>query len=114
MDAFSAKVSSKGQVTVPKPIREALAITDGEVVFRLDGHRIVVARHEADLQAPEPPHRTATPRLPWDATRRAALQPRGRTRRRPGPVKAPEPTIVVDLRAPATVRSGSRGERHTV
>ncbi|MGH9281034.1 MAG: AbrB/MazE/SpoVT family DNA-binding domain-containing protein [Acidimicrobiales bacterium] len=44
MDA-AAKVTSKGQVTVPKAVREALGIKDGDkVVFRVDGNRAVLAR----------------------------------------------------------------------
>jgi antitoxin PrlF len=38
-------VSSKGQVTVPKTVRDALGIKEGdEVVFRVEGHRAVLAR----------------------------------------------------------------------
>lgn len=41
----AAKVTSKGQVTVPKVVRDALGITDGdEVVFRVEGDRAVLAR----------------------------------------------------------------------
>lgn len=44
MDA-AAKVSSKGQVTVPKAVRDALGIEEGdEVVFRVEGNRAVLAR----------------------------------------------------------------------
>lgn len=44
MDA-AATVTSKGQVTVPKAVRDALGITVGdEVVFRVDGNRAVLAR----------------------------------------------------------------------
>ena len=44
MDA-AAKVTSKGQVTVPKAVREALGIEEGDnVVFRVDGNRAVLAR----------------------------------------------------------------------
>lgn len=44
MDA-AAKVTSKGQVTVPKAVREALGIKAGdEVIFRVEGHRAVMAR----------------------------------------------------------------------
>lgn len=44
MDA-AARVTSKGQVTVPKAVREALGIKTGdEVVFRVDGQRAVMAR----------------------------------------------------------------------
>jgi len=41
----AAKVTSKGQVTVPKAVREALGIREGdEVVFRVEGKRAVLAR----------------------------------------------------------------------
>ena len=41
----AAKVTSKGQVTVPKAVREALGIKEGdEVVFRVEGNRAVLAR----------------------------------------------------------------------
>lgn len=44
MDA-AAKVTSKGQVTVPKAVRDALGIKEGdEVVFRVEGNRAVLAR----------------------------------------------------------------------
>lgn len=44
MDA-AAKMTSKGQVTVPKVVRDALGIEAGdEVVFRVEGNRAVVAR----------------------------------------------------------------------
>lgn len=44
MDA-AAKMTSKGQVTVPKAVRDALGIEEGdEVVFRVEGNRAVVAR----------------------------------------------------------------------
>ena len=42
---IAAKVSSKGQVTVPKPVRDALGLDEGdEVIFRVDGDRAVLAR----------------------------------------------------------------------
>jgi AbrB family looped-hinge helix DNA binding protein len=45
----SARLSSKGQITIPRAVREALAIEEGdEVVFRLEGSRAVLAR-SADL-----------------------------------------------------------------
>jgi antitoxin PrlF len=41
----AAKVTSKGQVTVPKIVRDALGIKEGdEVVFRVEGNRAVLAR----------------------------------------------------------------------
>jgi antitoxin PrlF len=44
MDA-AAKVTSKGQVTVPKAVRDALGIKEGDkVVFRVEGSRAVLAK----------------------------------------------------------------------
>nr|MBA3307399.1 AbrB/MazE/SpoVT family DNA-binding domain-containing protein [Chloroflexota bacterium] len=41
----SARMSSKGQVTIPRPVREALALEEGdELVFRVEGGRAVIAR----------------------------------------------------------------------
>lgn len=41
----AARVSSKGQVTVPKAVREALGVTAGdEIVFRIEGDRALLAR----------------------------------------------------------------------
>jgi antitoxin PrlF len=47
----SARVTSKGQITIPRAVREALALEEGdEVVFRVEGDRAVIAR-SADLIA---------------------------------------------------------------
>ncbi|MGH3523488.1 MAG: AbrB/MazE/SpoVT family DNA-binding domain-containing protein [Mycobacterium sp.] len=44
MDA-TAKLTSKGQVTVPKAVRDALDLKEGdEVIFRVEGNRAVLAR----------------------------------------------------------------------
>jgi len=41
----AAKVTSKGQVTVPKAVRDALGISEGdEIIFRVEGTRAVLAR----------------------------------------------------------------------
>ena len=41
----SARVTSKGQVTIPKAVREALALETGDrVVFRVEQHRAIMAR----------------------------------------------------------------------
>ena len=41
----AARVTSKGQVTIPKVVRDALGIEDGdEVVFRVERHRAVLAK----------------------------------------------------------------------
>ena len=38
-------IVQKGQVTVPKAVREALGISEGdEVIFRVEGNRAVLAR----------------------------------------------------------------------
>jgi len=41
----AATLTSKGQITVPKPVREALGLRPGDqVLFRLEDNRAVVAR----------------------------------------------------------------------
>lgn len=41
----AAKMSSKGQVTIPKSVREALGLNEGDaVIFRVEGDRAVLAR----------------------------------------------------------------------
>ena len=41
----AAKVTSKGQVTVPKSVRDALGIKKGDgIVFRVEGNRAILAR----------------------------------------------------------------------
>jgi AbrB family looped-hinge helix DNA binding protein len=41
----AAKVSSKGQVTLPKVVRDALGIEEGdEIVFRVEGNRALLAK----------------------------------------------------------------------
>lgn len=42
---ISARLSSKGQVTVPRSVREALSLVEGDrVVFRVVGNHAVLAR----------------------------------------------------------------------
>ena len=41
----AAKLTSKGQLTIPKAVRDALGLEEGdEVVFRVEGTRAVLAR----------------------------------------------------------------------
>jgi antitoxin PrlF len=48
---LAAKVTSKGQVTVPKAVRAALGIREGDdIVFRVEGDRAVIARVPSFLE----------------------------------------------------------------
>jgi len=50
----TATVTSKGQITIPKAIREALGVHKGDrVEFREEGERIVVEAATTDLLALE-------------------------------------------------------------
>jgi antitoxin PrlF len=41
----SARLSSKGQLTVPRSVREALSLNEGDrVVFRVEGDRAILAK----------------------------------------------------------------------
>ena len=41
----AARVTSKGQVTVPKAVREALGVNDGDaLIFRVEGNRAIITR----------------------------------------------------------------------
>jgi AbrB family looped-hinge helix DNA binding protein len=41
----SARLSSKGQVTVPRAVREALSLEEGDrLIFRVEGDHAVIAR----------------------------------------------------------------------
>lgn len=41
----AARVTSKGQITIPKQVRDALSLREGDsVVFRIEGDRAVLAR----------------------------------------------------------------------
>lgn len=47
----TARVTSKGRVTIPKEVRDALGITTGaSVVFRVEGNGAVMARAEDFLE----------------------------------------------------------------
>ncbi len=79
----AARLSSKGQVTVPRAVREALGLEEGDqVVFRVEGHRAILAR-TADLldlagsvSVPAGKRGTA-----WEEVRRQVRAARARARR---------------------------------
>ena len=82
MDA-AAKVTSKGQVTVPKVVRDALGIKEGdEVVFRVEGNRAVLARTPDFLDLARSIRVPAAKRnVAWDEVLRRARADRAAVRR---------------------------------
>lgn len=82
MDA-AAKVTSKGQITVPKVVRDALGIKEGDVVaFRVDGNRALLTRTPnfldlaGSVKAP-----VAKRNVAWDEVIRRTTMARAATRR---------------------------------
>ena len=79
----AARLTSKGQVTIPKAVREALGLRDGdEVVFRVEGMRAVLARTSDLIELAGSVRVPAAKRgASWDEVRRqtratrAAAQP---------------------------------------
>lgn len=82
MDA-AAKVTSKGQVTVPKVVRDALGIAAGdEVVFRVEGNRAVLARTPDFLDLAGTINVPAAKRnVAWDEVLRRTKSARAESRR---------------------------------
>jgi antitoxin PrlF len=79
----AAKVTSKGQVTVPKAVREALGIESGdEVVFRVEGNRAILARTKDFLALAGTVKVPAAKRnVAWDDVLRKTRESRARNRR---------------------------------
>jgi antitoxin PrlF len=76
----AAKLTSKGQLTIPKAVREALDLHEGDqVVFHVEGGRAVLSRTENFLalagSVAVPASRRNTP---WDEVRRTTRAARRR------------------------------------
>jgi antitoxin PrlF len=68
----AARVTSKGQVTIPRAVREALGLAEGDhVVFRVEGRRAVLARTPDLLELAGVVEVPAAKRgVAWDEVRR--------------------------------------------
>lgn len=75
----TARLTSKGQLTVPKAVRVALGLHDGDaVVFRLEGNRAVLARTPDLLELAGSVEVPADRRgAPWDEVLRRTHRSRG-------------------------------------
>lgn len=76
----AAKMTSKGQITVPKVVRERLELEPGDqVLFRLQDNQAVLARTPNFLDlagvVPVPPEKRGAS---WDEIRREAWRARGK------------------------------------
>jgi AbrB family looped-hinge helix DNA binding protein len=80
---ISAKLSSKGQLTVPRAVRDALHLAEGDrVTFRVEGDHAVLARTPDLLSlagSVEVP--VAKRGTPWDVVIETTRAERARTRR---------------------------------
>ena len=78
----TARIYKKGQLTIPKAVREATGIDVGDrVIVEARDHEIVVRRPRGVLEF-EPPSRGGK-QPPWPEARRAAREDRIARRRRP-------------------------------
>jgi len=70
----AARLSSKGQVTIPKSVRDALKLEEGDqVIFRVDGERALLARTANLLElAGSVPVPAELRGMPWAEVRRRA------------------------------------------
>ena len=80
---ISARLSSKGQITVPRAVREALSLSEGDrLVFRVEGQRAVLARTPDLLALAGSVSVPAAKRgTPWDEVLRQTRQTRSANRR---------------------------------
>jgi antitoxin PrlF len=73
-----ATITSKGQITLPKIVRDHLGLAPGDrVVFRLEGERAVLAKTPDLLKSAGTVHVPSAKRAtPWDQVRRASRRAR--------------------------------------
>jgi AbrB family looped-hinge helix DNA binding protein len=78
-----AKVTSKGQVTVPKAVRDALGLREGDsIVFRVEGKRAMLARTPDFLELAGTIDVPAAKRsVAWEQVIRRTREARAATRR---------------------------------
>jgi antitoxin PrlF len=79
----SARLTSKGQLTVPRAVREALNLAEGDrVTFRVEGDRAVLARTPDLLSLAGSVAVPASKRgTPWHQVLQATRASRARSRR---------------------------------
>jgi AbrB family looped-hinge helix DNA binding protein len=79
----SAKITSKGQVTIPLSVREALDLHEGdEVVFRVENSRALMAKTPDFLSLAGTVSVPAAERgTPWDEVLRRTRRERAESRR---------------------------------
>ena len=79
----SAKITSKGQVTIPKSVRDALGLREGdELLFRVERSRAVLAKTPDFLDLAGSVAVPAAKRgTPWDEVLRQTRAARARQRR---------------------------------
>lgn len=77
----NARLSSKGQLTVPKAVRDALGLEEGDsVVFRVEGARALLAKTPNLLDLAGGVQVPAEKRgLAWDEVSRRAWRARAKT-----------------------------------
>jgi AbrB family looped-hinge helix DNA binding protein len=82
MEAAS-RLTSKGQVTIPKAVREALGLMEGDaVIFRVEGRHAVVARTPDLLDLAGAVSVPARKRgVPWEEVQRRTRVARASKRR---------------------------------